>query len=69
MIFKRLHEDIDAFLARDPAARSMVEVFLCYPGLHAIFIFRIASALWWHGWRLTSQEAKEVEPQEEGDSR
>jgi serine O-acetyltransferase len=55
MIFKRLHEDIDAFLARDPAARSIVEVFLCYPGLHAIFIFRIASALWRHGWRLASR--------------
>jgi serine O-acetyltransferase len=55
MVFKRLHEDIDAFMARDPAARSKAEVILCYPGLHAILFFRMANALWRRGWWLTGR--------------
>ncbi|MCU0838695.1 MAG: serine O-acetyltransferase, partial [Rhodospirillales bacterium] len=50
MVFKRLNEDLGAFMARDPAARSRFEVALCYPGLHAVLIFRIAHRLW--RWRL-----------------
>ena len=46
MIFKRIKEDIDAFMARDPAARSWVEVVLCYPGFHALIIHRMSSRLW-----------------------
>lgn len=46
MIFKRLQEDIDAFKARDPAARSRIEILLCYPGLHALLVWRVSSALW-----------------------
>jgi serine O-acetyltransferase len=46
MLFKRLKEDTDAFMARDPAARSRIEIVLCYPGLHAIYIHRLAHALW-----------------------
>ena len=52
MVFKRLQEDIGAFMARDPAARSKAEVLLCYPGLHAILVHRMAQALWRRGWRL-----------------
>jgi len=33
-------------MSRDPAARSRVEIAICYPGLHALVIFRIASAMW-----------------------
>lgn len=46
MIFKRLREDLDAFMARDPAARSRLEILLCYPGLHAILLYRLAHRLW-----------------------
>ena len=46
MLFKRLQEDLDAFLARDPAARSRIEIALCYPGFHALLIFRVSHALW-----------------------
>lgn len=46
MFFKRLQEDIDAFMARDPAARSRLEILLCYPGLHALLLWRISSRLW-----------------------
>lgn len=46
MLFKRLQEDIDAFMARDPAARSRLEILLCYPGLHALLVWRISRVLW-----------------------
>jgi len=40
MFLKTAREDIKALLAKDPAARSWLEVLLCYPGLHAIWIHR-----------------------------
>lgn len=46
MVFKRLGEDIRAFVDRDPAARSRWEVAICYPGFHAIIMHRLAHALW-----------------------
>lgn len=46
MVFKSIPEDISAFMARDPAARSRLEIVLCYPGFHALVIYRMASALW-----------------------
>ena len=52
MFFKRFQEDIDAFLARDPAARSRLEVILCYPGFHALLFHRAARGAWRRGWRL-----------------
>jgi len=45
-IFARFAEDLDSFITRDPAARSRVEVFFCYPGYHAVLFYRVASALW-----------------------
>jgi len=44
-----LRETIQAYRQRDPAARSALEVFLCYPGLHAVMIHRLAGFLWRHG--------------------
>ena len=35
-MFKGLREDIEAVFQRDPAARSRIEVLLCYPGIHAL---------------------------------
>jgi serine O-acetyltransferase len=52
MIFKQFREDIDAVMARDPAARSRLEVALCYPGLHALVFHRLAHAAWVRGWRV-----------------
>ena len=42
-------------LERDPAARSKLEVLLCYPGLHAVLIHRVAHALWHRGWMLSAR--------------
>ena len=52
MIFKRLREDIDSFIARDPAARSRLEVALLYPGFHAILAYRLSHWLWGHDLRF-----------------
>ncbi|SFE42121.1 serine O-acetyltransferase [Lentibacillus persicus] len=41
-IFKRLKEDMDVVFEQDPAARSYIEVFLTYSGLHAIWSHRVA---------------------------
>jgi serine O-acetyltransferase len=48
MAFKKLRDEIDATLARDPAARSRVEVVLCYPGFQALLYYRLAHWLWLH---------------------
>jgi len=55
MIFKTLREDIDSIIARDPAARSRLEVVICYPGFQAILLHRFAHAAWQRGWRLTGR--------------
>lgn len=47
-MFERMREDISAVFANDPAARSTWEVLFCYPGLHAIWLHRIAHSLWLH---------------------
>ena len=41
-MFKGLREDIDTVVRRDPAARSRLEVLLCYPGIHALILHRAA---------------------------
>ncbi len=41
-----LSEDIKTVFAKDPAARSLAEVILCYPGLHAVWLSRPAHQLW-----------------------
>ncbi len=43
-------EDIQIAFDRDPAARSVWEVLTCYPGLHAIWFYRVAHRLWRAGW-------------------
>jgi serine O-acetyltransferase len=46
LAFRRLREDIATVMEKDPAARSSLEVLLCYPGLHAIAVHRVANRLW-----------------------
>ena len=54
-MFKKLIEDIDGMMARDPAARTRLEVLVCYPGLHAILLHRPARWLWNHNWRILAR--------------
>ena len=46
MAFMFLREAVSAYRERDPAARSSLEVLLCYPGLHALLWHRLAHRLW-----------------------
>ncbi|HET6618316.1 MAG TPA: serine O-acetyltransferase [Dongiaceae bacterium] len=55
MNFKHFAEDIDSIIARDPAARSRLEVALTYPGFHAILAHRLSHALWVQGWRVLAR--------------
>lgn len=48
-MFSKLRGDIACILERDPAARSKWEILTCYPGLHAIWIHRLARWFWTHG--------------------
>lgn len=45
-IFQTLKEDIGIIYKKDPAARNLLEVILCYPGFHALLLHRISHKLW-----------------------
>ena len=47
-----IREDVATVLERDPAAKSRLEVFLCYSGLHALWFYRINHWLWNRGFFL-----------------
>jgi serine O-acetyltransferase len=47
-LFKDIREDVKTVVRKDPAARSLLEILVCYPGLHAIWSHRLAHALWRH---------------------
>ncbi len=51
-MFLRLNREINSILKRDPAAKSRLEIFFCYPGFHAIIFYRISNWLWRHGLRF-----------------
>jgi serine O-acetyltransferase len=50
-MFKRIAEDVRTAFREDPAARNVIEVLLCYPGLHAIWMHRMAHFFWTHSWK------------------
>src|SRR5579862_8097777 len=58
-MFSHVREQIDTVFRRDPAARSVLEIVLCYPGFHAILLHRLAHRLYRGGWftlgRVVSQ--------------
>jgi serine O-acetyltransferase len=49
-MWERLKEEIRTIKERDPAAKNYVEILLCYPGLHAIWLHRIAHFLYQQRW-------------------
>jgi len=59
-MFQRVRSDIKAALERDPAARSRLEVLVCYPGLHAILLHRVGHWLWNHRLRLMARFLSEL---------
>jgi serine O-acetyltransferase len=55
----RMREDIQAVFDRDPAARTTLEVVLTYPGLHAIWFYRIGNWLWRYDLKLLGRLVSE----------
>jgi len=51
-MFKTIVNDIDSVFARDPAARSRLEVVFCYPGVHAVLLYRLSNFLWRNGFKF-----------------
>lgn len=51
----RLIEDVRAARQRDPAAKSSAEVALTYPGVHAVWAYRLHHRMWLRGWRLPAR--------------
>ena len=45
-MFRAIKEQIDTIFREDPAAKSVLEIFLCYPGFHAILLHRLAHKLY-----------------------
>lgn len=58
--FKSVREDMASVLDRDPAARSKLEITLCYSGLHALWAYRITHWLWNHRLRLLARWLSQV---------
>lgn len=59
-ILRQINEDIIAVLERDPAAKSKLEVLLCYPGIHSIISHRIAHALYNKDFKLLARVISQI---------
>jgi len=59
-VIARIRDDIRSVMERDPAARTGLEVFLCYPGLWAVWIHRISHWFWTHRLRLLARILSQV---------
>jgi len=59
-MFDRIREDVNSVLERDPAARSWLEVMLCYPGLWAVWFHRVSHQLWRAKLRLAARMLSQV---------
>ena len=51
-MFQAIRTDIHSIFERDPAARSVLEILVCYPGLHAVWGHRVSHWLWRRGLKL-----------------
>ena len=58
--FALAKDDIRSVFDRDPAARSTLEILLSYPGLHAIWGYRMAHWLWKHKAKLLGRWLSQV---------
>jgi len=54
-VFEAIRHDVRVVQERDPAARSVLEVLLCYPGVHVLMFHRVAHRLWNRGWPTTAR--------------
>ncbi len=54
-MFGAIREQIDTIFREDPAARSIIEIVLCYPGFHAILLHRLAHRVYRRRWTLAAR--------------
>jgi len=59
-MLKTLRRDIQSVFDRDPAARSVMEVLLCYPGLYAVWGYRLSHWLWRHRLKLLGRYVSQI---------
>ena len=59
-MLKSIRSNIDSMMARDPAARSRLEVIVCYPGFQAMIFHRLSHALWRRGWRILARWTSQI---------
>jgi serine O-acetyltransferase len=59
-MLRSICEDVRSILEQDPAAKSAVEVVLCYSGLHAVWSYRVNHWLWKHDLRLLARWLSQV---------
>ena len=55
-----VREDIASAMDRDPAAKSKLEIVVCYSGLHAVWFYKLTHWLWNHGWGVTARWLSQV---------
>lgn len=55
-----IREDVTTVLERDPAAKSRLEIYLCYAGLHAVWFYRVNHWLWNHDFLLLGRWLSQV---------
>lgn len=54
-MFKAVREQFETVFAKDPAARSALEIALCYPGFHAVLLHRLAHRTYKLGWPVLAR--------------
>ncbi len=59
-MLKTIRHDVQSVFERDPAARSVAEVLLCYPGLYAIWSHRLTHWLWIHHHKLIARSISQM---------
>nr|CRH04273.1 Serine O-acetyltransferase [Candidatus Magnetococcus massalia] len=59
-MFKTVREDIQVIFDRDPAARNILEILLCYPGVHAMIAYRMSNKLWHWNLKLAARFVSHV---------
>ena len=59
-MFRTIREQIDTIFHEDPAAKSVLEIVLCYPGFHAILAHRVAHQLYRGGFVLAARVLSQI---------
>jgi serine O-acetyltransferase len=59
-MFRAVREQIETVFRGDPAAKSAIEIFFCYPGFHAILLHRVAHKLYTSGFQLLARIVSQI---------